>query len=383
MTPAEIAANYSKHTDRAALLIEVGRWREALHELNLHLAEFPQSYYGLCESAMCRLELGEYQAAYDLTKDAIAVDPEEERAYRLQSIIFTKNGEGAKSLDAALKCVEKAPDEPAALQTLVQSQSNMGMHDGAAATLALLLKLSPDTSVAHETAGYVALHRGDLKEAEQELLAALAIEPTSVTALNNLGVTYRKMADEGWGRSYRQQSIEMFGRAVKTDPAFETGVTNLKSTKDIPKPVSPQAIYLFVMVLALAPLQAVLYTVFSDRADGHSVAEVLSPMSSNMVILALNLSLSIVFLICLAGLIVIYFKKDRSQIVSRASGLEGWIYLSVYAGILLLIYAAAIVISSVEVSVFTGTAMRLLFMLVLVSVARIVMIRYLRKTDGV
>src|SRR4051794_18674570 len=100
MEPAEIAENYFKSLERAQLLIEVGRWREAIHEYNLHLASFPESYQAQCNIALCYLSLKEFQSAYDATKKAIEIDPEEEWAYRLQSAIFLENGEPQRGLDA-------------------------------------------------------------------------------------------------------------------------------------------------------------------------------------------------------------------------------------------------------------------------------------------
>src|SRR5580765_5733831 len=89
----EIVQNYFKHLERAQLLMEVSRWREALHEYNLHLANYPGNYHALCQTALCHFELKEYQLALDATKLAIETDPEEEWAYRLRSSIFSANGE--------------------------------------------------------------------------------------------------------------------------------------------------------------------------------------------------------------------------------------------------------------------------------------------------
>jgi hypothetical protein len=75
MEPEEIAENFFKRKQRAELLIEVGRFREALAELNADLARNPDDYYSLCQSAYCHHQLGEHQAAYDLSKKAVALEP--------------------------------------------------------------------------------------------------------------------------------------------------------------------------------------------------------------------------------------------------------------------------------------------------------------------
>ena len=74
---------------------------EALDELHRHLAAYPDSYEAYCQSAICHLQVKEFQRAYDLTKKAVELDPEGEWAYRLQSIVFTENGEAKRALEAA------------------------------------------------------------------------------------------------------------------------------------------------------------------------------------------------------------------------------------------------------------------------------------------
>lgn len=170
MEPEEVAANFFKHLERAQLLMEVARWREALHEYSLHLAEFPDTYGALCYSALCHLELHEFQLALDMTKRAIEAAPEEEWAYRIRSSIFTENGEPSRALDEAKLCSEKDPGSPYAINCLFWAQANYGALDDAEITLKSLMEAIPGTSDAHEAAGYLAIKRKENLEAEKHYL---------------------------------------------------------------------------------------------------------------------------------------------------------------------------------------------------------------------
>src|SRR5690606_13182396 len=154
MNPEEIAEDYFKHLQRAAFLMEVARWREALAEFGDHLSTYPDDYGALCNMAICYHELGEYQAAFDITKKAIESLPDEEWAYRIQSFGCASNGEHKRSLDAAKLCIEKAPEMPEALHCLFSAQTNFGDLDDAAETLESLKKIAPDAPETYESTGF-------------------------------------------------------------------------------------------------------------------------------------------------------------------------------------------------------------------------------------
>lgn len=219
--------SYLQHLQRAEALLEIGRWRGAIHEFDLHLAKYPGDYTALCKASSAHAELGELQNALDRSKEAIRSRPESDWAYRLQGIIFATNGEHQRALEAAEKAAQFAPESAIVLLSLTYAQANYGKLDDAQTTLAALLKAAPDTQESHEAAGYVALKRESLAEAEESFLAALAINPESVNALNNLGVVYQRRARKG-EREYHDKATEMFERALKVNPSFKLAENNRK-----------------------------------------------------------------------------------------------------------------------------------------------------------
>jgi tetratricopeptide (TPR) repeat protein len=265
METDEIAENFFKTLQRAELLMEVDRYREAIHEINTHLALYPDSYPGLCNTALCHLHLNEFQSAYDQTKKAIASYPEGEWAYRLQSIIFLKNGEPKRALDAAKLCVEKAPEDPSSISALFWAQAECGLLDEADVSLATLLELSPGTSGTYEAAGYLALKREKYLEAESHYLEALKLDPESVNALNNLGVAYLELAKAGKGKHYQKKSIEMFERAVQVQPTFKMGQANISHAHDALKVGAPVGLF-FLLYAGLQLLRGLSSTLGNQQA---------------------------------------------------------------------------------------------------------------------
>jgi len=302
-----------KHIERAQLLMEVERWREALHEFNLSLAENPDEYHALCQSAVCYLRLLELQNAINLTKRAIEVSPEDEWAYRLQSLVLTENGENERALSVAKIAAEKAPYSSDALLVLFWAQVNYGAIDDAEITLKSLLKLIPDSSEGHEAAGFIALQKKDYFESEKHYLEALRINPESVTALNNLGVVYLSLAQSGRGYKYKAKSAEMFERAVRAKPTFEIAQQNISVVSSAFKVGAPIGIVLLLLIG-----MRVLFTTLSSLFDGRIRVERLmefSPISSSYLHTFTNLVFTILLLAAIAVGILSLFAKYR-EIVS-------------------------------------------------------------------
>ncbi len=290
MEPEEIAQNFFKQLQRADRLMEVDRWREALHELNQHLANSPDDYYGLCQTALCYYELKEYQLAYDASKKAIEADPDGEWGYRLQSSIFTANGERKRSLDAAKMCIEKEPASPYAIQCLFWAQANYGALDEAEVTLRSLLESMPGTAGAHEAAGFLALERKKFDDAEKYYLEALKLDPESVNALNNLGVVYLGIAESGKGLHYKQKSVEMFERAVKVQPTFKLAQQNISAATNALKFGTPVGL-VFLIWFGMRIVASFMHSSFRDEDSGIGAAT-----SSSYVLTAANIYFSLLLL---------------------------------------------------------------------------------------
>lgn len=295
---------YLHHLQRAEALLDIGRWREAVHELDLHLAKYPGDYVPLCQSAAAYAALGELQKALDRANQAVQSWPEGDWAYRLQSMIFTENGEFKRAFDSAEKAAAIAPDSPLTLLSLAYAQANHGKLDDAVITANALLELSPDAAESHETAGYVALKRESLRDAEEYYLAALAIEPESVNSLNNLGVVYRERAKKG-EQQYQEKAIEMFERALKVDPSFKLAENNRTSTLSpmIGKVGAPIGLIVGLMILLSNISSGIRTASESGKFTIWQSLKYYSPFDSNLFFVFLNLWSLLLFLVPIALLL--------------------------------------------------------------------------------
>lgn len=307
MKPEDIATEYFKYLQRAELLMDVGRWREAQHELRQHLAAYPDSYECYCQSAICHLQLKEYQQAYELTKKAVEIDPECEWAFRLQSMIFSENGETSRALDSAKICVEKAPYLSTSIACLFWAQVNYGSLDDAEEYINALMEMAPDSTETHEAAGYLSLKRKNDLEAEKHYLEALRLDPESVNAMNNLGVVYLNLAQSGKGHHYHDKSVEMFERAVRQQPTFTMGQENISVASNAFKIGAPVGVGLFLWF----GLQ-LFGRWFSWMADDKASPFALSPITSSYLLTFANLLFLLLMVVATAYFAGLYARRFKS-----------------------------------------------------------------------
>lgn len=379
MDPAEIAQNFFKHKQRADFLIEVGRYREALSELVADLALYPEGYHSLCQSAYCQFQLSEYQAAYDLTKKAVAAAPEEEWAYRLQSMTFSATGDNRRALEAAEKSVHLAPNYLSSLHTLVYAQVGVWKLLEAEKTVAQMLEISPDDANAHDAAGYVALKKEEYEKAEKHYQTALKIDPESVSALNNLGVVYLEYANAGKGKEYRKRSADLFERAVRVQPTFVSGQENLKIATTVAKAGVP----IGTILLACWAVNSI------ANAGRHGAALLpdlfqsltfLSPHSPNYLLFGFNL-LSIGILTALTAFAIkYYFSKNREKMIRSFRDTRTWVIIAISLLFPLVFYIVFLILLDVEAGAFSYLALILLFLASLYALLQVILHIQLRQT---
>lgn len=366
---------------KISLLIGVGRYSEALSEIGSLLAVEPSNYEALCQKALCNYYLKEFQAGYDTTKTAIAASPESEWAYRLQSLIFTANGEHDRALTAAEISVQKAPYVFETRQTLFFAQANYGLLAEAKFTLAAVLEIAPERASAHFAAGYLALKEKELVTAENAFRETLKLDPENTNALNNLGVVYMEMANSGRGEKYRQLSVEMFERAVKTEPTFKLGQTNIRTAREKPLGIRRSAgFFAMIIFLASSPLQTILYLGFSDQINTHtSIAGVFTPFAGDGVIISLNVITIIIVIACLSFGLCYYVIGDRPRSPSIISTPKFWWSSVVISLAALVLYLTMMFSTNTEINSFPGLAVRTWLVFLIVSGINLANLRHSRS----
>lgn len=331
------------HLERAKLLIDIARWREAIHELHKYLTYFSDDYHTLCQISRCHYELSEFKDAMKYVNRAIESNPENEWAYRLQSLIYHETGENDKSLVSAEICVQKAPNLDYSLQTLAYAQIRKFRLAEAGKTVTAMLEVSPDAHETHDACGYLALKKEEWQKAETHYRKALSINALSANSLNNLGVVYlnqvdthRKSADK---KELRTKAIECFEQAIKVNPNYHLAHDNLKLAKS-KSTISPITIFLFVILGFF--LSGIL------RGGGTLLAklfEYFTPYSTNFLILLLNLYFIFSVLLVFGMGILIYTKGNKEQFNEsfKQPGSILILFLSQFVPFLILIVLSLIV----------------------------------------
>jgi len=129
-------------------------------------------------------------------------------------------GKHRAALQAAREAVRLGPDVPEALFTLVQAQLACRRRREAATTAHHLTAVAPGEVLTHRALGDVAMAGRDWGRAETHFRRAVARDPESFVALNNLGFVLHHL-----GRD--REAIERFHEAARANPAAGEARENL------------------------------------------------------------------------------------------------------------------------------------------------------------
>ena len=160
-----------------------------------------------------------------LLKEVERIDPEYPGLYLLIGKIYDEMQNTDKAFDAFQKAVAAQPNFPEARYYLGAAYQQKSMTEEAInqykkATEESLTPNSPEAKVleSHLQLGRIYKLKGDYKEAEAELKAALNIDPASEEILSDLRNLYNRQA-----RNYKKQreygkAMEKYGKILKIDP---------------------------------------------------------------------------------------------------------------------------------------------------------------------
>jgi tetratricopeptide (TPR) repeat protein len=118
------------------------------------------------------------------------------------------------------------------------------------------VSLAPERAVTHETLGEVLLALSQLTPAEHAYRRALALDPRSFEAMNNLGVVLQRQGRE-------REAMEQFLQAARLNPTSTLAQENLANSIDRhvdprPEVSRPVQIGLIVLGILLPPVRLVM-----------------------------------------------------------------------------------------------------------------------------
>lgn len=237
---------YERHLDRAAALIDLGRFEAARAELAPVLAAEPDNPDAHAQLAYAWLRSGDHAATVDAARTALRLDPAHVFGWKLLAMgehgLFGAHydsdraaalAHGAAAMRAAERSVELDPWQTECHRTLATVTA---FHDREAALAAIdtALELEPEDATLHVIRGQVLWQHTRVRSkraaaGRAAIEEALRLDPDNVEALFLLGnhaVQRRRWAEaESWLR-----------RAAELDPAYGRDVRELLAR--IPDPAS-------------------------------------------------------------------------------------------------------------------------------------------------
>lgn len=207
-------------------LVAVRRYPDALPWIVRAITADPQSTRPYCLLALALLHLGQYGRALQAAETAASHEPENWWPHGLRSMCLRQLRKKRRALDAAQEAARLGPDVPEALYELVAAQLGCNQIRAAQTTAKRLVAIAPENAFTHEALGFVALTSRQWSTAETHLRRALALDPQSAEALNNLGVALQRQAlnplnwlgDARLLRGKHLEALERFHDAARLEP---------------------------------------------------------------------------------------------------------------------------------------------------------------------
>lgn len=217
---------------RAHLLIEQNRPKEALEQLSQHVANEPDDFEGYMVQAICFMQLKELKKAADALRTslslepdhpylhflmasvlmesnrfkeadeeiklAIEINPEEADFYHMRSLLYFQKSDWQNALDQVEIGLSLEPENVDCINQKARCLQQLGRKDEAKISLQAAMNKNPDDSWTHANKGWQELQAGNRKKSLEHFRESLRLEPGNewarqglVEALKSGNIFYR------------------------------------------------------------------------------------------------------------------------------------------------------------------------------------------------
>jgi cytochrome c-type biogenesis protein CcmH/NrfG len=188
--------------ERARMLLEAERPREALTELRASLSEDPNNAetLRLLGQALLLADRGPQGAkdAIAAAQQSLASDPDNSFAWRILSVAYTRLGSHDASRDAARTGLRLDPAEWRNHTAVAHADASAkAVGNDTLAAVSAAIRLAPNEPETHFAAGRVAGAQNKRKVAAQHYSRALELDPQHPGSRNNLAVIRMAQGDTG------------------------------------------------------------------------------------------------------------------------------------------------------------------------------------------
>jgi tetratricopeptide (TPR) repeat protein len=219
---------------RANLLNDLGRYDEARTVLRGAVAADPNNARVWCLMAQTCNALRDYDAAMAAANNARRIEPENEWAQRLASVILSNTGWHWEAVEAAAEAVRLAPHIWQTHARLAGAYASGGWGlEAAAAAADQAVALSPHEPEAHMAVASAARLRRDVRGATAAYERVLALDPLHARAHTQLAKIEATTSGSSTPAA-RAKTLTRFARSVRIDPRASYGREQAeKSIKDL------------------------------------------------------------------------------------------------------------------------------------------------------
>ncbi len=178
---------------------------------------------------------GRLQAAEQIYRQVLAVEPNHAGAHHLLGVIAAQTGKLDEAIVYWRRSIELNPDYAEVYNNLGDALRVQGKVEEAIACCGRALALDPNSAGAHNNLGNALRDRGKPDEAVACYRRALALKPDFAEAHNNLGVVLKNQGN-------LHEAVACYRRALELKPAFAGAHSNLLMALQYFADVTPAAL---------------------------------------------------------------------------------------------------------------------------------------------
>ncbi|MCZ6761777.1 MAG: tetratricopeptide repeat protein [Gammaproteobacteria bacterium] len=170
------------------------------------------------EDASRAMDSGDYRKAFQLTREACDLQPDNAKLWITAGTLGGRLGELEQAEHCLRKALALAPDSATALENLSVTLVGRGEAEKALEYATQAIRLQP-AAATFDRRGYILAQLRRHDEAIRDFRKALDADPQLADAHNNLGVSLQ-------ATGYSEEAIESFSRAAELRPAYADAWNN-------------------------------------------------------------------------------------------------------------------------------------------------------------
>jgi Flp pilus assembly protein TadD len=212
-------SNDALRNDYAYLLIETRQPEQGILEARKVLAHNPADAPALMNIGYAHLKKGEFDAAEDAYRQAVAVSPNSPVAHYDLGIALKMRDQLEAAQNEFKQAMRLDPSMPEAPYSLGVADWQLGNFAGMADEMRAAIALRPGYAEAHYMLGIALKQSGDLDDAIAELKQAIQLDPNTPGPYNTLGQVLRAKGD-------KQGSEEAFATGARLKREADAQLAN-------------------------------------------------------------------------------------------------------------------------------------------------------------